>query len=539
MSDSTKSDGSDDLHPQSGVDAVKSAPTGAAATEVTPENPGTASGSGASPEWAPASETMPAVTPPIPATDSGATQHPGPDRPSETPAAPTTPSEPVPPTTPLQPVTPEQQTQGQKAPDDQTPHQPTQNQAVASDKKTPKRNSNVGIIAALAVGALVGGVSGGGAALWALQNDDKAAVESASASTNITVNDPNNATVITAVAAKAAASIVTIAVSGNGAVGSGSGVILTDDGYVLTNAHVATLSGGTSDPALQVQTFDGRLFSATLIGSDPIADLAVIKIESEEAFEPAEFADSSQLNVGDTAVAIGAPLGLANTVTNGIVSALNRSITVASSAAPETDDAPTPDQNDGNGPFDFWEFDNRNQEGGSQPASSTIALPVIQTDAAINPGNSGGALLDSDGRVIGINVAIARTGNSSQATPGSIGVGFSIPANYAERVAKELIEDGSASHGLLGATVADVTEDTGIKSSATVGASIQEISPGGAAAQARLQPGDVITRFNGSPITGRTDLTAQVRVLAGGSDAELTYVRDGESSTVTVTLGEL
>src|SRR5690606_19035001 len=209
---------------------------------------------------------------------------------------------------------------------------------------------------------------------------------------------------------------------------------------------------------------------------------------------------------------IGAPLGLSNTVTSGVVSALNRSITVASSAAPDTEEAPeTPDAPDGWGPFDFWEFDN-GPRSGSTPTSSTIALPVIQTHAAINPGSSGGALLDEEGKVIGINVSIASTGNTGSSTAGSIGVGFAIPANLAKRVASALIEAGTASHGLLGATVADVTDDRAIDSD-VVGASIQSVTPDGAAEQAGLKQGDVVVEFEGLPITGKTDLTAQVRVL--------------------------
>jgi len=168
--------------------------------------------------------------------------------------------------------------------------------------------------------------------------------------------------------------------------------------------------------------------------ADPLADLAVIQVSETDGLVPIEFADSDALNVGDNAIAIGAPLGLSNTVTNGIISALNRSITVQSSAVPQTPSDPLPEGEDA--PFDFWNFDTpRDPDSeGQQPQrqSSTISLPVIQTDAAINPGNSGGALLNDDGQLIGINVAIATAGGSgSQA--GSIGVGFSIPANYAQR----------------------------------------------------------------------------------------------------------
>jgi putative serine protease PepD len=274
------------------------------------------------------------------------------------------------------------------------------------------------------------------------------------------------------------------------------------------------------------------------VGTDPIVDLAVIKIDNVTDLQPLDFADSSKLNVGDTAIAIGAPLGLSGTVTNGIVSALNRSITVASSAVPETsgDTGDNGSEPDTESPFDFWNFDIPGSEDSTTTATSTISLPVIQTDAAINPGNSGGALLDADGKVIGINVAIASAGGSSAA--GSIGVGFAVPSNLAKRVSEEIIANGSASHGLLGANVADVTLASD-PDTTTTGASIQEVTSGGAAEAAGLQSGDVVTKFNGVPITDRTDLTAQVRMLAGGDSAEIVYVRDGDARSATVTVGEL
>jgi putative serine protease PepD len=265
----------------------------------------------------------------------------------------------------------------------------------------------------------------------------------------------------------------------------------------------------------------------------------VIKLVGASGLQPIEFADSSDLNVGDQAVAIGAPLGLSNTVTDGIVSALNRSIQIASSAVPDDtseQDSDGGNGNDGNGgPFDFWNFGQ--QPGGSATTqSASISLPVVQTDAAINPGNSGGALVNSAGELIGVNVAIATAGgNSTSSQSGSIGVGFAIPSNLAKRVADDIIKTGVATHGLLGATVRDADSD----SSDTVGALINEVTGGGAAEKAGLRPGDVVTGFNGLPITGSTDLTAQVRALAAGTTTSLTYVRDGKATTVDVKLGQL
>jgi len=402
-----------------------------------------------------------------------------------------------------------------------------------------KRPSTAGLVAALVAVALVGGISGAGVAVWAI-NSTQTSTGTVSPPTaqNITVNNPGDVNTITAVVAKAGPSVVTISVNGRNEAGTGSGVILSSDGYIVTNTHVVTLDGDTSDVTIKVQTSDGRIYDASLVGTDPISDLAVVKLKGATGLTPAVFADSDKLNVGQTAIAIGAPLGLSNTVTNGIVSAINRSISIASSAVPDQQNQGDGDgQNNGLGPFDFWNFNNGGQA--QNTARADIALPVIQTDAAINPGNSGGALLNSKGEVVGINVAIATAGSSSEGQSGSIGVGFAIPANFAKRVTDELIKDGKATHGLLGASVYDATEDPSIKSSPIVGASIAEITPEGAADKAGLRKGDIVTEFNGIPITGKTDLTAQVRVLAGGSQAQLSYVRDGQSHTVTVTLGTL
>ena len=395
------------------------------------------------------------------------------------------------------------------------------------------------MVLAAAVAAIVGGVSGAGIAVAVSNQNNSNTVASGSGATSITVNDKKNATAITAVAAKASPSVVTINVSGGGEAGTGSGIVLTADGYVLTNTHVVTLDGAASKTTIQVETNDGRLIAAKVVGTDPIDDLAVIKLQNVSGMQPAQFADSSKLNVGDMAIAIGAPLGLSGTVTNGIISALNRSITVASAAAPTGGDT---SGGSGSSPFNFWNFGGGN--GGTQSqtttASSTIALSVIQTDAAINPGNSGGALLDSSGRVIGVNCAIASAGSTSSSTgqTGSIGVGFAIPSNAALRIANDIIKNGSATHGLLGASVEDVTTAGSATSSTTVGAKIASVTAGEAAFKAGIQAGDIVTNFNGVPITGATDLTAQVRVLEAGTKASLTYVRGGKITETSVTLGQ-
>ncbi|MCJ1696189.1 trypsin-like peptidase domain-containing protein [Rathayibacter caricis] len=378
------------------------------------------------------------------------------------------------------------------------------------------------------MGAVVGGVAGAGVfGLWSASNGSATRVVSAGGGQTITVNNAEDATTATAVAAKATPSVVTIAVSGGSSAGTGSGIVLSDDGYVLTNTHVVTLDGGVADAAVTVTTSDGRIFDATIVGTDPTLDLAVIKLTDASDLTPITFADSSEINVGDTAVAIGAPLGLSGTVTDGIVSALNRSIQVASSAAP--DDSGDSSSGSTDSPFNF---DIPGQAPQTQ-ATSTISLPVIQTDAAINPGNSGGALLDSDGELIGVNVAIASAGSSSSGDQsGNIGVGFAVPSAVAERVAKEIIENGSATHGLLGASVTDSTEDV-------LGAAIREVTSGGAAEAAGLRAGDIVTGIDGTPITNASDLTAQVRARAAEADVQITYVRSGQSYELDATLGTM
>ncbi|WP_029266764.1 S1C family serine protease [Microbacterium sp. Cr-K32] len=401
--------------------------------------------------------------------------------------------------------------------------------------KEQKPRSGAKFAAFIVAAALVGGVAGfgGGALLNGLQ--DQPSSGTATGPQTVTVNNPGSVNETTAVATAALPSVVTIEVAGSDQAGSGSGVIIRDDGYVLTNTHVVTLGGAVADPTIRVTTSDGRIFEATVVGTDPIYDLAVIKLKDAKGLTPIDFADSSKLNVGDTAVALGAPLGLANSVTTGIVSALNRSIQIASSALPDSssEDAPnqqqTPDQGQGQGPFQF-----DIPGSGTPQTSDSISIAVIQTDAAINHGNSGGALVNSKGELIGINVAIASSGSSEES--GSIGIGFAIPSNIAKRVSDEIIADGAATHGLLGASVQDASSVQG----ATVsGAYIAKATDGGAAAAAGIQEGDVVTTFNGVPITSASDLTAQVRAAAAGSDAKVTYVRGGKQYDVEVKLGEL
>ena len=324
----------------------------------------------------------------------------------------------------------------------------------------------------------------------------------------VTITDAGNPSSATAVAAKSLQSVVTIEVSGETASGAGSGVVYSADGYIITNAHVATLSGEETTPTIRVTLSDGRLFPASIVGVDSVLDIAVIKIDTT-GLVPVDFGDADSITVGSEVIAIGAPLGLQNTVTEGVVSALNRSITISNEQ-------------------DGFNFDLPGSE--DSALAQDLSLPVIQTDAAINPGNSGGALLNSLGQLVGINVAIASSGSSD----GSIGVGFALPATLVKRVVTDLITDGTSLHGRIGAMVSGVSASDGV-----IGAEVQGVDLGSPAADAGLKKGDVITSFNGIPIRDEVDITAQVRSVRPGTETTFTYVRGGVSREGTITVGSL
>lgn len=391
-----------------------------------------------------------------------------------------------------------------------TPASATQVKKLTLRQRLAKKTTALTVTAAIAVGALVGGSVGGAVAIAAFNYIQSPAP--------IVVNNADSVTWVTGAAAIAQPSVVTISVSSGSDGGNGSGEFLTEDGYILTNTHVVTLDGATATPDIEVKTFDGHVYKATLVGTDPTNDLAVIKVEANTTFKPIKFADSDKVNVGDNVVAIGAPLGLANTVTKGIVSALNRTIQVSSAAAP--------DEN-GLG-LQLWS---------NQSSAAPINLDVIQTDAAINPGNSGGALVNERGELIGVNVAIATAGSSLGSRSGSIGVGFAIPSNTAKRIASEIIATGSASHALLGALVSDATNSEA-SASFSVGAQVEELTPGGPAEAAGIKAKDVIVKFNNRAISSASELTAAVRQQPAGAKASIELVRDGKTLVISVTLGD-
>lgn len=420
--------------------------------------------------------------------------------------------------------------------------------ATATATSAHPKSRTGALLAGLAIGALLGGVVGGGVA--AVVSSNMSPQNVAQGGGAITLNNAENATAISGVAAVATPSVVTLEVQSGNASGSGSGVIYSEDGYIVTNAHVVTLDGAALENAgIRVKLSDGRILDGTLVGVDPYADLAVVKVEATDL--PAiKVADSDKLDVGDLTVAIGAPLNLSNTVTSGVVSALNRGISVGSPLIPQ-DPSQQPDGGEGDGggesnPSFPWDFrfglpDSRQQEQPQQPqqqaGGGSVTLPVIQTDASINPGNSGGALLNGSGELIGINVAIA-SASASSGTAGSNGLGFAIPANLATRVADAIIAGEQPSHGLLGTSVADSSQDTD-EDANHAGGLLVDVTRGGAAAKAGLKAGDVITAVDGVAAVDGTSVSALIRMHAGGSEISIDYTRGGKPGQVDVKLGDL
>ncbi|HCJ55003.1 MULTISPECIES: S1C family serine protease [Glutamicibacter] len=415
-----------------------------------------------------------------------------------------------------------------------TAPQGPENYPIPPEKRSKNKKSYSGsvLIAGMVAAALVGGVTAAGTT-YVMNDDAGSSSVTNSTSQGVVINNPDSVTEVTAAAAKASPSVVTLEVSGNGSSGSGSGIVLDKSGNILTNTHVVTLGGEVADPSISVQMNDGSVHSATVVGTDPLSDLAVINIQAE-GLVPATLGSSADLNVGDSAVAIGAPLGLSGTVTDGIISTLNRTISVASSAVPKESD-----QGEG-GDGNQFNFQFPGQEKEQQRSSGSIYVNVIQTDAAINHGNSGGALVNANGEIIGVNVAIASSGSSEEG--GSIGVGFAIPIDYAKRVAQELIDNGVATHGLLGATVTPqgpAESDQQSRSSFSVGARIVEVSADSAAEKAGLKSGDVITGVNGRAVQDSQTVTAAIREIPAGGEAKITYLRNGQEETATTTVGTL
>ena len=367
-----------------------------------------------------------------------------------------------------------------------------------------RRGGRAGLaVAALLAAGLLGGVTGGvvvaardrGGSLT-----DPSATLGAGSSASTTVERAPDS--VAGIAGRVLRSTVSISVRSGSTGGSGSGVVLRSDGYVLTNNHVvaAAATGGTI--TVTVNGSEGRELPAQIVGRDPETDLAVLKVTGSSSLTPATLGRSADLVVGDPVVAIGSPLGLNGTVTTGIISALNRTVNVPA-------------------------------EGGGR---ATPLLNAIQTDAAINPGNSGGALVDLEGAVIGINSAIATLGGGSATgdQSGSIGVGFAIPVDEARSVAEEIIRTGKATHPAVGVEAGNEVADDGTKQ----GARVSRVVAGGPAAVAGLQVGDVISKVGDTRVGSVDELILALRQSRVGDRVTVTYSRSGQERTAPVVLAD-
>ncbi len=386
--------------------------------------------------------------------------------------------------------------------------QPTATTVAPKTTKAKGRSRVAGVLAVALLAAGVGGGAGFAAAQLSGQPSGSASGATASTTsgqdgvqTTVVQGDPTNPDWAT-VAAAASRAVVAIDVTTANGEGQGSGVVIDAAGHIVTNNHVVS---GASNGTVTV-LLGNKSYEATLVGTDPSTDLAVIKLtDPPKDLNVMQFGDSTALKVGDPVMAIGNPLGLADTVTTGIVSALNRPVTTT--AVTEQQSGPRMTR---------------------QSSPDLVVTAAIQTNAAINPGNSGGALVDTSGKLIGITSSIASL-SSGQDQAGNIGIGFAIGSDQVQYVVEQLIATGTAQHPQLGITAGDVRE-TG-----QMGAVVGEVGDGSPAAKAGLRTGDLVTAVNGDPVSGSESLVALVRAGRVGEPMTLTVVRDGSEESVEVT----
>ncbi|MFC0316479.1 trypsin-like peptidase domain-containing protein [Gordonia phosphorivorans] len=379
------------------------------------------------------------------------------------------------------------------------PYGPPTSGMPTQQPQPPQKNGRGPLwIAMVAVLALVAGLLGGVVGVIATRDgstSDAPEVLAGSPNTRVTTQPPAKPGSVQDVAARVLPSVVSIGVSTGRQSGSGSGVILSDDGTILTNAHVIMAGGDKPADNVLVSYSNGNRAKATVVGVDAMSDIAVIKADST-GLTPIAVGASDNLSVGQDVIAIGSPLGLEGTVTTGIISALNRPVTT-----------------------------------GAADGSVESVINAIQTDAAINPGNSGGALVNSSGALIGINTAIATVG-SGQGEVGSIGLGFAIPIDQAMRVANQLIAGQKVTRANLGVNVRPSPEAT------EPGALVESVVSGGPAAQARIPQGALITAVDDAKVASSAALVAAIRSKEPGQSVKITYTHQGKEQTVTVKLGE-
>ncbi|MFH9724012.1 S1C family serine protease [Streptomyces sp. NPDC017254] len=371
----------------------------------------------------------------------------------------------------------------------------------------PAKKSRKGLaVAGALVFALVTGVIGGGIGAYVERNGGLTTVELPQADGGDTDRAPDS---VAGIAASALPGVVTLHVKGSGSSGTGTGFVLDAKGHILTNNHVVDAAESSED--ITVTFSSGETARAKVVGKDTGYDLAVVQVTGVSGLKPLPLGNSDNVRVGDPVVAIGAPFDLSNTVTSGIISAKERPITA----------------------------------GGEKGDGSDISyVDALQTDAPINPGNSGGPLLDSKGRVIGINSAIRAAGGGSgdgeggsASQPGSIGLGFAIPINQGKRVAEELINTGKATHPVIGVSLDMQFNGDGARVGEKGKDGSASVTSGGPAAKAGLRPGDVITKVDGQRVHNGEELIVKIRAHRPGDKLELTLTRNGKELTKTLTLG--
>ncbi|CAL9562036.1 hypothetical protein SUDANB108_04683 [Streptomyces sp. enrichment culture] len=358
------------------------------------------------------------------------------------------------------------------------------------------------LVAGAVVLALVSGGIGGLVGTYLERNGGVGTVELPQAGKEAAGRDADS---VAGIAGRALPSVVTLHVSGSGEQGTGTGFVLDTRGHILTNNHVVRPAGSSGE--ITVTFNGGETARAELVGRDSGYDLAVVKVKGVSGLTPLPLGNSDNVQVGDPVVAIGAPFDLAGTVTSGIISAKQRPITA----------------------------------GGEKGDGSDVSyVDALQTDAPINPGNSGGPLLDSKGRVVGINSAIRSADSGSEldgGQSGSIGLGFAIPINQGKRVAEELINTGKATHPVIGITLdTDYTGD-GARVDTEGSEGGPPVSAGGPAARAGIKAGDVITEVDGRPVHSGEELIVKIRAHRPGDRLELTVARGGKERTVSLVLG--
>ena len=393
---------------------------------------------------------------------------------------------------------------------------PPPNWAIPSDNGLPpygtavpqnaggKRSPFKTMLAAAMIAGLIGGGIGA-AVTYAVTDHDSSPSSALSAPLSTgeaALKSPGSVSQVSTVVMPSVVDINVASSDGSG--DEGTGIILSSDGQILTNNHVIA-AAGSGGATITVTFNDGSTGTAKVVGAEPRADLAVIKVNGKSGLTPATFADSTALQIGQPVVAIGSPLGLAGTVTSGIVSSLNRPVITTNNTG------------------------------------QAVVLDAIQTDAAINPGNSGGPLVDMQGRVVGINSAIATTGSGSGglgggSQSGSVGLGFAIPISEATPIVKELAAGQPATIASLGVSQSG---NAGTSTRTAAGYTVQTATAGLSADKAGLKAGDIITKVGDRLVYSYEDVAAAVRSHRPGDAVTVTYTRGGASATANVTLGVL